>query len=479
MNINYKRILNLVVGHNYFKDGFDKFVTLYPTAAADTLLRNGKMLFKRLPSGITILYRTLDDETTPFVELGKDQHFIFVIKSGNITGLLNITDLDESSSRPFGTGKIVYFKNNPSTASSNRNNPEILSVEVLDSVRGPLFTYQFNINSNPATVKMIVTDADGNPVSVGKDANGNSLPETVTLTKSSNNSFEQQIDLRDFQRGRYQITIRNAAETVTLKTEEIYVDEQLEKDNILGIVDIVYNTATNKLYGETEEYKIQFRRAETFWKYYVVNKSRNINLSTDSMIIVDSGSVNGSPYQINGFQRVYASIEIEAKNPGVAGNSITLDYSGGGVFPAIVLSGHTLADGAVGVEAKGTITIINNNVPGYTVRIGGIDFTEGADFSTGASPAVTAANLITAINGSVTVPVSAASLDYDILVNNLQTLVFSSTQRIPFYEGPKLKIELRKSSDNQTLVANLPNPAHGGIKKAFADRMESEVYVFI
>jgi hypothetical protein len=65
------------------------------------------------------------------------------------------------------------------------------------------------------------------------------------------------------------------------------------------------------------------------------------------------------------------------------------------------------------------------------------------------------------------------------LVNNLQTLVFSSVQQIPFYEGPKLKIELRKSSDNQTIVANLPNPAHSGIKKAFADRMESEVYVFI
>jgi hypothetical protein len=131
------------------------------------------------------------------------------------------------------------------------------------------------------------------------------------------------------------------------------------------------------------------------------------------------------------------------------------------------------------VEAKGTITVINNDVTGYTVSIGGIDFTEGTDFSNGATSAVTAANLIAAINGNGSVPVTAVGLDYDILVNNLQTLVFSSTQRIPFYEGPKLKIELRKSSDNQTLVANLPNPAHGGIKKAFADRMESEVYVFI
>ncbi len=99
MNIIYKRIMNLVVGHNYFKDGLDRFVTLYPNAATEALLRNGKMLFKRLPNGITILYKTLDDETTPFVELDKNQHFVFVIKSANIPGLLNITDFDESPVR--------------------------------------------------------------------------------------------------------------------------------------------------------------------------------------------------------------------------------------------------------------------------------------------------------------------------------------------------------------------------------------------
>jgi hypothetical protein len=64
-------------------------------------------------------------------------------------------------------------------------------------------------------------------------------------------------------------------------------------------------------------------------------------------------------------------------------------------------------------------------------------------------------------------------------VNDLKTLVFSSVQKIPFFEVPKLKIELRKTSDNQAIVANLPNPSHNGIKKVFANRVESEVYVFI
>ena len=210
-----------------------------------------------------------------------------------------------------------------------------------------------------------------------------------------------------------------------------------------------------------------------------MNKSQNIDLSADSLLITDIGTTNGSPYVVNDFPRTYANIELRAKTAGVSGNSISLEYSGGGAFPAITLSGQTLSGGDVGVEAGGTITIINNDVSGYTLTVGGIDFIESTHFSNGVTPAATATNLIAAINGNGSVPVSAASLDYDIMVNNLETLVFGSAQKIPFFEKPKLKIELRQSSDNQTIVANLPNPSHGGIKKIFADRPESEVYVFI
>ena len=479
MNIIYKRILNLTVGHSYFKDGSDRFVKIYSSSATEQLLKNGKMLFKRLPNGITILYKTLDDETTPFVKLENDQHFIFILKTANKSGLLNITDLDESLSRPFGTGKIVYYTNNPVNASSNKNNPEILSHEIIDSLRGPLFTYQFSIDGNPSTVKIIVSNSEGTAISVGKDTDGNPIPETVTLSISSNNLFEQQIDLRDYSRGRYQIIIKNADESLTLKSEEIYVDEQLEKENILGIVDLFYESVSNNLYGDTEEYKIQLNRTDTFWKYYIVNKSRNIDFSTDSLSIVDAGLLNGSPYLINDFARVFASIEIKAKTSGSSGNAITLGYSGGGIFPSVLLSGETLTAGTDGAQALGAITIVNNDSTGYTINIGGINFTEGTDFTKGTTPSETAGNLISAINGNGSVSVTAAALGYDMLVNDLETLVFSSKQQIPFFETPKLKIELRKVSDSQTIVANLPNPSHSGIKKLFEDRFESEVYVFI
>jgi hypothetical protein len=479
MNIIYKRILNLVVGHNYFKDGFDRFVQLYPTFATQKLLANGKLIFKHIPNGITILYKTLDDGSTPFVQLDGDLNFTFILKSAEINSLFNITNLDESPSRQFGPGKILYLSNNPGNSSADKNNPEILKHEIIDSVRGPLFTYSFSLSGSPVAVKMIVADRKGNPVSIGKDTNGNPFPKTMLLSVGSNNLYEQQIDLRDLKRGRYLITIKNQDESATLKTEKIYVDELLEKENILGIVDIAYESGSGSLYDKTEEYKVQLNRNETFWKYYIVNKNKNIDLSSENLSIIDSGSVNGAPYLINNFERVFASIEINAKTSGSAGNSISLGYSGAGDFPAVQLSGETLTGGSDGVKAKGNITIINNNQAGYTIQIDGIDFSEGTDFSKGINPTQTAANLIAAINGNGTLSVSAALNKFDILVNNVETLVFRSKQRIPFYEIPKTKIELIKTTDNQTIVSNLPNPSKSGVQKLFNNQLESVVYVFI
>jgi len=479
MNIIYKRILNLTVGHDYFVDGFDRFVNISPTAETSKLFKNGNILFKKLPHGVTLLYRAQDDESTPVIDLSRDQKFIFYIKSDNSTGLQNVTDLDESVSKAFKTGNILLFKNNPANASTNKNNPEILLMEIIDSLRSRLFTYRFKISSNPSSVKMVVTNESGIPISVGVDGNGDPLAVTLPISINSNNIFEQQIDLGKYKKGQFLITILDDAETVTLKEETIYADELLEKQNILGIIDIKYENSSGHLYGETEEYKLQFAKAGATWKYFIVNKSQNIDLSSESLKIVDTGSANGSPYSVNDFSRAYASIQLTAKNPGTTGNSITLEYSDGGDFAALVLSGKTLSGGETGIEAKGSITIINNTVTGYTISIGGIGFTEGSDFSNGTTPADTANNLVTALNSNGSVQVTASPNNHDVLVNNMETLVFNSEQEIPFYEKPKLNIELQQTSNNEKVIANLPNPSPSGLRKSFAGKDESEVYVFI
>ncbi|MGD9928909.1 MAG: hypothetical protein AB7U05_02725 [Mangrovibacterium sp.] len=479
MNISYQRLFNLTVGHTYFKDGFDRFVRLYPTAETEALLKNGKMLFKRLPHGATVLYRTTLDEITPFVQPGNDQRFVFVLKTDQVAGVLNLTNLDESISRKYGAGNILYFTNLPESASTNSANPEIITHTLLDSLRGQLFTCQFSVSGNPATVLFRVTDAAGTPVSAGKDANGNPLPTSLGLSINSENLFTVSVDLRQKPKGRYTLTVLNSTGITTLREEKIYADNALARQNIVGIAELVYETATGHLYGETEEYLLQFQRSGSLWKYVVVNKRANLDFDSDTLSIHDAGTPNGTPYVTNQFSRAYASIQLTANPAGAAGNLITLDYSGGGEFPAVQLSGKTLSGGETGVAASGMITVVNNTVAGYTVSINGTDFTEGTDFSKGATPADTANALRAAINGNGAVPVSASLLNYDIQVNGLPALVFRSTQAIPFFEIPKTDLQLRKSPGNQTIMANLPNPAPAAGIRQIGGSPESEMYIYL
>lgn len=478
MNINYKRLFNLNISHNYFMDGFNRFVQLTPTVETETLMRNGNMLFKRLPRGITVLYRATDDEITPLVKMNSDQNFVFSLTADDISGLLNISNFDESVSRKYSSNKIIYFKNIPANATSNPNGPETINHEILDSLRAQLFSYSFKVAGNPATVKMRVDDTSGTPVSIGKETDGTPFPTTLTLDISSNQDFNQSVDLRKKKKGRYKISILNSGDNSLIQEEEFYSDDILASEKPLGITEIIYENATDHIYDDTEEYNLQFNRAASTWKYYIIQNKSNFDFDTDSLKITDGGSINGSPYVINQFPRGYAGIKIVADTAGTAGNSITLDYSGG-ADTALILSGETLTGGDTGVKAEGTITIINNAESGYTVSVEGTDFIEGTDFNKGATPADTANALISAINTEGAVNVTTELMGHDILINNQPSIVFRSSAQIPFFEKPKLDLQLQKVSDSQTLIQNLPNPAHNGIQKLFTGNPESEVYVFI
>jgi hypothetical protein len=437
------------------------------------------MLFKNLPHGVTILYRATDDEVTPFVSLNPNQHLVFKMEITDINSFLNITDLDESVSKKYKSKNIIYLTNDPANPSNNKHAPEILGMEIIDSLRSQLFTYTYTIGSSPATSFLTVRDRSGTAVSAGTDSEGNPLPLTLPVSLQSTGGYSQSIDLRNHPKGKYTITIANSDGSVVFLEEKIYVDGQLENQNILGIVDLEYNDVTNHLYSDTEEYKVLFKRLDTTWKYFIVNKTENINYATDTILISDAGSTNGSPYISNVFTRAYARILLTADSAGTAGNNITLSYSGGGNPPAALVSGKTLSGGDVGLEATGSITLINNDIDDFIVSVDGADFTEGITFSKGLTVADTASNLIAAINGEATVNVGASAQDFDMMINEQQTLVFASDERIPFFETPKLNIELHNDTDLQTIIPHLPNPSPAGNKKEYDDKLESEIYVFI
>ncbi len=377
MNIIYQRLFNLGIGHDYYTDQRAKGVTLLPTPATATSLVNGKMLFKKVNNGIVVLYRALDDGITPMIDLGGDAKFTFYLSADYKNEFLNITDLDESVSRRYESSNIVYFTNDPANASTDAGSPETITHRVIDSLESQLFTYLFSLPAGPPEVLIRATNASGSLVPVGKSTDGTPLPTTLTLSKSEEDLYSQQIDLRNQPTGLYTITIRDIADANTLREELVYADSELASRDVLGIVDIVYETATDHLYGDTEEYLLQFSRKETVWKYFVVDKNGKIDLLANDLLVTDTGAGGGDPYDTYVFNR-------EGDEP------------------------HA-----------------------------------------------------------------------DIRVNNLDTIIFRSTAPIPFYEEPKLNLELRRNPGNLQVIANLPNPSHSGVTKDDSGSPASEIYVFI
>lgn len=299
VSINYTRLFNLWLGHSYYGDGKAYNLHLRPTGQTLKKLRGAAMLFKTIPGGCVILYRAQQDETTPFVNLPRDQKFTFILTSQNKAEFQNITHLDISPDNRFSSTSILYFSNNPDAASTDSKNPEEITHSLISAVKNSLFTYPFTLENPPAEVLLRVTDSNGDPVSPGNDIAGTPLPETLTLQQSDDGSYSRQIDLRQKPTGLYTFSVRTISDDSTLREEQFYVDDDLVSRDLLGIVDIIYATDSDHLFGDTEEYKLTFSRKETIWTYFIVNKNGNVVFDDHDLVINDHGSSGYSAVQFN------------------------------------------------------------------------------------------------------------------------------------------------------------------------------------
>ena len=300
VSINYTRLFNLLMTHNYYELGKPQGMHFSPTRETMRLLRGGRMLFKTIPTGCTVLYRAESDEVTPVVEMPANFTLTFVLNVDNKAEFLNITNLNESPSKKYKSGNILYFSNKPGDASTLPDSPESITHVLIDGTRNRLFTYNFTVSGSPNKVRLIVTNADGNPVSAGSKADGTPLPEELEITKSDDDMYTRQIDLRNKPTGLYTITILDETDdSIQHKQETYYVSDELASQNLLGIVDITYESGNGHLYGDTEQYQLQFSRKETIWKYFVVNKNRHVTLSSEDLFIDDSGQPSAHYSAVN------------------------------------------------------------------------------------------------------------------------------------------------------------------------------------
>lgn len=81
--------------------------------------------------------------------------------------------------------------------------------------------------------------------------------------------------------------------------------------------------------------------------------------------------------------------------------------------------------------------------------------------------------------GTYTFQQQGAAPNADVKINNAATVIFKSQVPIPFFENPKLNLELRRKPGNRVLFGHLPNPARSGAVKVAPGEEISEIYVFI
>ncbi len=304
MSTKYIRLFTISMGHEFFVNGANETFSLQPDADTQLLLRNGKMLFKRLGKLSIVLFKTAADKVSPFIDLGSELRFRFYLTSERSDEFFNITQLD--TTKNYEVGNKVHFSNVPANASTVKITPEVLTHTLIDKAFGKLFTYTFSLSTTHTKTKFRMTDSNGVLVSVGKDAEGNDLPTTLSLSRDNEKKFHRQVDLRNKKSGVYTITITNDSESTTLKEETVLIDNNGVQQGILGIVDINYETATNHIYGATEFYEIRFSRKSAFWKYYIVNKTGALDLSdlATNLSIEDSPTGSGPPYINVNFNRI-------------------------------------------------------------------------------------------------------------------------------------------------------------------------------
>lgn len=72
-----------------------------------------------------------------------------------------------------------------------------------------------------------------------------------------------------------------------------------------------------------------------------------------------------------------------------------------------------------------------------------------------------------------------AAPNTDIKINDSDTVLFKSQDPIPFFEVPKIKLELSRKPGNKVLISNMPNPSSSNIRKVDLGEEISEIYVYI
>jgi hypothetical protein len=255
------------------------------------MIKNHKLIFRQTGSGFKMAYKAIDESGTPLID-ASGLLFTFVITLKDANELLNITNLNVDT-QVFTSRKVLHFANNPVEVKT-------LTHKFIDYLKPQIFNYQLpfkpiNITSDIASLEVLAMNGT------------NILGPFTPISPDNDGCYYKKINLTGYPSGKY--TFRVSDTNNTPRDELIYIDNELSKQTVFGVLEIEYHANT------LDEYEISLIRQESFWKYLIVNKSGSVDLDSFSLNVKNTSTDNPSPYERN-----YEFLKGEEPDPSIRVN---------------------------------------------------------------------------------------------------------------------------------------------------------------
>lgn len=382
MNLNYKKIVEVEVWHDYyqvFQEGVSSFLPSYnilndldfiPSPDCQRALKNNRLLFKKTAKGFQLIVRV--DATTgqPFVPFSPKSRFDFfvVVKNPyffNFTNL-NLTQKDRSlyyfnnlseneknalfltkkmeefdEIQDYELGDLVTNTGKIYEAKEPFSSNEVFStsgkwIEVNDTAQVAYVTKQDRLKwQNPnyiytdanthagELISFSLTDKDGHTVSLGNIPNTNQPQGKFKTSSNSSELIYHSINLSGIRSGKYKMRINRQA---GISEETFYLLNPFVQNNAFGVIELHTDSSTSfpvDFLGDAPKtYKIRFKNRMTIWSYF--------NKNEVALTSADNHSIRGLTKQLSAYELNDKSVpdpDISVIYPEVENGNIQKIYS--------------------------------------------------------------------------------------------------------------------------------------------------------
>lgn len=300
----YNKAFALQLSHLFYtvehRFNVNQQLDLFTTVATADLIRKGRMRMVRTGAGADVFFQSYLDAAPavpvvkPLVELTGPLEFVFALKiKPSDVQFLNTTDLDQGGS--YSSGNVFLLDGTMPAAAPPAPTAPVdlaLTASLLDRLLPSVCTYSFLPVNAGTTVNLIVdvyTETGVTPV----------LTINPVTVDPATGIYSVQLDLSAQPNGVYRI---EAKDGITIEhSATVYIDTQLARENIFGLIRLKYPDADYFYNGLPDRVTYEFEAREIKWRYYVAIKSVPANFfATHSLEILDDNLPDPPVYTFTG-----------------------------------------------------------------------------------------------------------------------------------------------------------------------------------